>query len=117
MLTTVAAYLERNAPYLDYATYLAQGWPIATGVIEGACRHLVKDRCELSGMRWTIAGAEALLHLRCVHENGDWDAYHAFRRRQRHQRLYALPYPDDAATPLDLHALEPHADALHPLAA
>ena len=78
-------------------------------MIEGACRHLVKDRCELSGMRWTIAGAEALLHLRCVHENGDWDAYHAFRR-QRHQRLYAMPYPDDAATPLDLQALEPRAD-------
>ena len=117
VLTKVAAYLERNAPYMDYATYLAQGWPIATGVIEGACRHLVKDRCELSGMRWTITGAEALLHLRCVHENGDWDAYHAFRRRQRHQRLYAVPYPDDAATPLDLHVLEPCADVPHPLAA
>jgi hypothetical protein len=117
VLTKVAAYLERNAPYMDYAAYLARGWPIATGVIEGACRHLVKDRCELSGMRWTIAGAEALLHLRAVHENGDWDAYHAFRRRQRHLRLYAVPYPDDAATPLDLHVLEPGADAPHLLAA
>jgi hypothetical protein len=117
VLTKVAAYLERNAPYMDYAAYLARGWPIATGVIEGACRHLVKDRCERSGMRWTIAGAEALLHLRCVHENGDWDAYHAFRRRQRHQRLYAVPYPDDAATPLDLHPLEPCAAAPHALAA
>jgi len=72
-LRSVAAYLARNAPYMDYATYLARGWPIATGVIEGACRHLVKDRCERSGMRWTIAGAEALLHLRCVHENDDWE--------------------------------------------
>ncbi len=117
VLTTVAAYLERNAPYMDYAAYLARGWPIATGVIEGACRHLVKDRCALSGMRWTIDGAESLLHLRCVHENGDWDAYHACRRRQRHQRLYAVPYPDDAAIPLDLHALEPHADVRPALAA
>ncbi len=117
VLTKVAAYLERNAPYMDYAAYLARGWPIATGVIEGACRHLVKDRCELSGMRWTIAGAEALLHLRCVHENGDWDAYHAFRRRQRHHRLYTVPYPDDAATPLDLHALEPCVGAPPALAA
>ncbi len=117
VLTNVAAYLERNAPYMDYAAYLAQGWPIATGVIEGACRHLVTDRCALSGMRWTIDGAEALLHLRCVHENGDWDAYHAFRRRQRHQRLYAGPYPDDAATALDLHVLEPCAHVPHPLAA
>jgi len=55
--------------------------------------------------------------LRCVHENGDWDAYHAFRRRQRHQRLYALPYPADAATPPDLRALAPCADALPALAA
>lgn len=95
-------------PFMQYATYLAQGWPIATGVIEGTCRHLVKDRCELSGMRWTLAGAEALLQLRCVHENGDWDAFHAFRRRQRHQRLYALPYPEDGPVdPLDLHVLEP----------
>jgi len=117
VLTKVAAYLERNAPYMDYAAYLARGWPIATGVIEGACRHLVKDRCALSGMRWTIDGAESLLHLRCVHENGDWDAYHAFRRRQRHQRLYALPYPDDAATPPDLRALAPCADALPAFAA
>ena len=117
VLTAVAAYLERNAPYMDYAVYLARGWPIATGVIEGACRHLVKDRCELSGMRWTSAGAEALLHLRCVHENGDGDAYHAFRHRQRHQRLYAVPYPHEAAIPLDLHALEPHADVLPALAA
>lgn len=103
VLTGVAAYLDRNAPFMQYASYLAQGWPIATGVIEGACRHLVKDRCERAGMRWTIAGAEALLHLRCVHANGDWEAFHAFRRRQRHARLYATPYPEDDG-PLDLHA-------------
>ncbi len=102
---------------MAYATYLARGWPIATGVIEGACRHLVKDRCELSGMRWTLAGAEALLHVRCVHENGDWDAYHAFRRRQRHQCLYTVPYPEDRVAPLDLHVLEPSPDALPVLAA
>lgn len=107
VLRGVATYLARNAAFMQYATYLALGWPIATGVIEGACRHLVKDRCEQSGMRWTIAGAEALLHLRCVHENGDWDTFHAFRRQQRHQRLYALPYPQDAdAAPLDLRVLE-----------
>ena len=109
VLRSVAAYLARNAPYMDYAPYLARGWPLAAGVIEGACRHLVKDRCERSGMRWTLAGAEALLHLRCVQENGDWDAYHAFRKRRRHQRLYATPYPDDAATAPDLRALEPGA--------
>ena len=102
---------------MRYAAYLARGWPIATGVVESACRHLVMGRCELSGMRWTRNGAEALLHLRCVHENGDWDAYHAFRRRQRHQRqrLYAVPSPDEAVTVLDPHALASCADA--PLAA
>ena len=73
--------------------YLANGWPMASGVIEGACRHLVKDRMELSGMRWTQEGAEQLLHLRSVAENGEWDAYHHFRRRQRHTRLYHLPFP------------------------
>jgi hypothetical protein len=101
VLRQVAAYLERNLPYMHYDQYLAQGWPIATGVIEGACRHLVKDRCELSGMRWTIDGAESLLALRCVHENGDWDAFHAFRRQQRHQQLYLTPYPGRAA-PIEL---------------
>jgi hypothetical protein len=50
-LNTTASYFERNLPYMDYPTYLAKGWPIASGVIEGACRHFVKDRCELSGMR------------------------------------------------------------------
>jgi hypothetical protein len=71
-LTKTANYFERNLPYMDYPTYLAKGWPIASGVIEGACRHFVKDRFELSGMRWTQAGAENLLHLRAVAENDDW---------------------------------------------
>jgi hypothetical protein len=105
VLREVAAYLDRNQPWLDYARYLAAGWPIATGVIEGACRHLVKDRCERSGMRWTIDGAESLLHGRCAFENGDWDAFHAFRRRQRHGALYHQPYPDPP-TPLELAALD-----------
>ena len=86
-LVKAANYFERNLPYMDYPTYLARGWPIASGVIEGACRHFVKDRCELSGMRWNQDGAENLLHLRAIAENDDWDAYRDFRRRQRHARL------------------------------
>lgn len=86
-----AAYFERNLPYMDYPTYLAKGWPIASGVIEGACRHFVKDRCELSGMRWTQIGAENLLRMRAIAENSDWDAYHTFRKTQRHLRLYGKP--------------------------
>ncbi len=92
-LLKTANYFERNLPYMDYPTYLAKGWPIASGVIEGACRHFVKDRFELSGMRWTQAGAENLLRLRAVAENDDWDAYHHFRKHQRHLRLYDSPYP------------------------
>jgi hypothetical protein len=90
-LHRTANYFERNMPYMDYPTCLANGWPIASGVIEGACRHFVKDRCELSGMRWHQSGVENLLRLRAVAENDDWDAYHAFRRRQRHLRLFGSP--------------------------
>jgi hypothetical protein len=94
ILSKTANYFERNLPYMEYSTYLANGWPIASGVIEDACRHLVKDRMELSGMRWSLAGAESLLHLRAVAENDDWNAYHRFRMKQRHQRLYDTPFPD-----------------------
>lgn len=87
----VACYFERNGEKMDYAQYLARGWPIASGVIEGACRHLVKDRCEAGGMRWTQAGAEEVLLLRAVYVNGDEEAYHEHRRRQRHLRLYKSP--------------------------
>ena len=90
-LNKTANYFERNLPFMDYPTYLSRGWPIASGVIEGACRHFVKDRCELSGMRWNQSGAENLLRLRAVAENGDWDAYHSYRKLQRHIRLYTLP--------------------------
>lgn len=95
VLERVAGYYERNLAFMHYDVYLAAGWPIATGVIEGACRHLVKDRCELSGMRWSLSGAEALLNLRCVSDNGDWEAFHAFRRRKRQSDLYGCqPTPE-----------------------
>ena len=102
-LLKTAGYFERNLPYMDYHVYLAHGWPIASGVIEGACRHFVKDRCELSGMRWSQQGAEHLLRLRAVAENDDWDAYHRFRRRQRHLRLYQCPFPQSET--LEMQAL------------
>ena len=109
-LTKTANYFERNLPYMDYPTYLAHGWPIASGVIEGACRHFVKDRCELSGMRWSLQGAERLLRLRAVAENNDWEAYHTYRKRQRHKRLYNQPYPQLAAA--ELLALTPETLAI-----
>jgi hypothetical protein len=91
-LRQVSGYLQRNLPYMRYDAYLARGWPIGTGVVEGTCRHLIKDRMELSGMRWVKEGAQAILALRAVHENGDWDDYHRFRRQQRHARLYTTPF-------------------------
>ena len=88
-----ARYLTNKAAYLDYPTALANGWPIATGVIEGAVRHLVKDRMDITGARWTSEGAEAILKLRALQTNGDFDAYwlhHLKRERQRnHNARYA----------------------------
>lgn len=91
VLRREANYLRRNCSHMDYAEYLRQGWPIGTGVIEGTCRHLVKDRMELSGMRWTVTGAGALLALRAVNENSDWEEFHEFRRTRRHRQLYGTP--------------------------
>lgn len=88
---STAGYYRRNQPYMRYDVYLERGWPIGTGVIEGACGHLVKDRMEQSGMRWTKAGAQGVLDLRAVRLNGQWDAYWQFHRRQCHQRLYGTP--------------------------
>lgn len=89
-------YYQRNRPYMRYDEYLARGWPIGTGVIEGACGHLVKDRMEQSGMRWTKAGAQAVLDLRAVRLNDHWDRYWQFHRQQPHQRLYGTSVPEQA---------------------
>lgn len=87
-LKTTIGYYRRNSPYMRYDQYLKNGWPIGTGVVEGACGHLVKDRMEQSGMRWTKQGAQSLLDLRAVRINDDWDAYQRFHRQRQHQRLY-----------------------------
>ena len=109
VLTQVANYFERNAAYMHYDQYLAYGWPIASGVIEGACRHLVKDRCELSGMRWTKDGVESLLRLRAVAENDDWTTYQRYHQQQRHRRLYGVLLPtQDALENQALTNPEPH---------
>jgi len=88
-LLRAAGYYRRNQAYMRYDQYLAQGWPIGTGVVEGACRHVVKDRMEQSGMRWTEAGAQAVLDLRAIRINGQWEAYWAYHRQQQHERRYA----------------------------
>jgi hypothetical protein len=89
-----ARYLTNKAPYLDYPTALAGGWPIATGVIEGACRFLVSDRLDITGARWGLAGAEAVLQLRAMRSNGDFDDYWTFHQAQERQRVHAARYAD-----------------------
>jgi hypothetical protein len=75
--------------------YLRQGYPIASGVIEGACRHLVKDRMERAGMHWTVEGAQAMLDLRSVYIGGQWEAYQAHWVQTETERLY--PHRDRVA--------------------
>jgi hypothetical protein len=89
-------YYRRHQPSMHDDEYLARGWPIGTGVVEGACGHLVKDRMEPSGMRWTKTGAQAVLDLRAVRINGHWERYWAFHRHQQHQRLYGRSAPAPA---------------------
>lgn len=89
-----ARYLVNKATYLDYPTALASGWPIATGVIEGACRHLVKDRMDITGARWSTEGAEAVLKLRAVRTNGDLDQYWDYHIEREHARVHASRYAD-----------------------
>ena len=95
-----AAYLANHAPYLNYPVYLAQGYPIATGVIEGACRHLVKDRMEITGARWGLEGGEAVLKLRALVINGDLDAYWDFHEQQEYQRNHRAKFAEMPSTPL-----------------
>ena len=90
-----ARYLENKQGYLDYATALVKGWPIATGIIEGACRHIVKDRMDITGARWSLDGAEAILKLRAIIATGDFDDYWRFHLRQEHKRIHHVKYRDD----------------------
>ncbi len=87
-----ADYLETYADYMHYGQALAMGLPIATGVIEGACRYLVKDRMDRGGARWTLKGAEAVLRLRALRTSGDFDAYWDFHLREELRREHAERY-------------------------
>jgi hypothetical protein len=89
-LNTVIGYFQNNQDHMRYDQYLAAGYPIGSGVAEGACRHLVKDRMEQTGMRWTVEGAQAMLHLRALYLNGDWNAFVAHRVQQEQATQY--PY-------------------------
>jgi len=87
-LRKVADYLYRNRARMRYDQYLAHGWPIASGPVEGACKNLIKDRMERSGMRWTEPMAEAVVKLRAIYLSGDFDRYWPFHIDQEQRRLY-----------------------------
>jgi hypothetical protein len=89
-LGRVANYFEHNREHMRYDEYLAKGYPIGSGVAEGACRHLVKDRMEQTGMHWKIPGAQAMLDLRALYLNGDWENFMAFRIAKEQEALYQM---------------------------
>jgi len=81
-------YFENNRERMQYDEYLQQGFPIGSGVVEGACRNLVKDRMERTGMRWRTSGAQAILDLRAIYLNGDWSSFHQYLIQREQKRLY-----------------------------
>ncbi|MHB8189934.1 MAG: ISKra4 family transposase [Ferrimicrobium sp.] len=91
-----ARYLLAKRNYLNYRQALEEGWPIASGVIEGACRHLVKDRLDLTGARWGLNGAEAILKLRALRSNGDFDEYWRFHLDKERHRVHEVRYVHEA---------------------
>ena len=95
-----ATYLEHHKAYLRYDQYLDAGLPIATGVIEGACRHLIRDRLTLTGARWSLAGAEAILRLRSLRASGDWDEYWHYHEAKEHERNHTSQYASGEVPPL-----------------
>lgn len=87
-LSEAITYFENNQEHMRYDEYLAAGYPIGSGVAEGACRHLVKDRLELTGMRWERPGAQSMLHLRAIYLNGEWDTFVNYRIEREQAALY-----------------------------
>jgi hypothetical protein len=93
-----ADYLLAKRDYLNYPKALQAGWPIATGIIEGACRHLVKDRLDLTGARWGLQGAEAILKLRALRSNDDFEQYWTFHLNQERHRVHETRYLNNIPT-------------------
>jgi len=87
-----ADYLDKYSLMLEYHSFLSEGLPIASGVIEGACRHLIKDRLDRTGARWRLKSAEAIIRIRTLRSSGDFDAYWRFHRKQELQRNHLCRY-------------------------
>ncbi len=95
-LTKTITYFTNHRHMMAYDEYLAKGYPVATGLIEGLCNSLVNNRMEQSGMRWSLEGAEAMLKQRAVKKNGDWDNFWSYRIDAERQRLYPTTYQKTA---------------------
>lgn len=89
-LEAAIAYLDRRRPFMRYDAYLAAGYPIGSGMAEGLCGHVVKDRMERTGMRWRVPSAQGMLDLRAIHASEHWDAFQSYRIDAESSRLY--PY-------------------------
>jgi len=97
-LLGAAAYYYRNKSRMRYNEYLAQGLPIASGSVEGACKNLIKDTMERSGMRWSSDGAEAMVKMRAVYLSGDFEEYWDWHIAQDQERLYPKTRWEPAVT-------------------
>ena len=93
-----ATYLENNHQHMRYDKALAAGWPIATGMIEGACRFVIEDRFGITGARWSPDGAEDILKLRAIVVNGDLDDY-MNHYKKRYLEEHHLARYDPASIP------------------
>lgn len=91
-LQAAVGYLERNRRFMRYDEYLAAGYPIGSGMAEGACGHVVKDRMERTGMRWRVPSAQGMLDLRAIYASEQWDAFQSYRIDAESAKLY--PYKD-----------------------
>ncbi len=85
-------YLTNNHQHMRYDKALAAGWPIATGVIEGACRFVIEDRFGITGARWSPDGADVILKLRAVVVNGDLDDYMTYYKRRYRDDVHLTRY-------------------------
>ena len=100
-----ATYLTHLGAYLDCPTALGRGWPILTGIVEGACRHLIKDRTDITGARWGLAGAEAILKLRAPKTNGDLEDYRHYHLTQEHRHVHQARYHNHVIPRAKRHSL------------
>jgi hypothetical protein len=97
IIAKILSYLRNKQDFMDYPKALAAGWPIATGVIEGACRHLVQDRMGITGARWSLPGAQAMLWLRAINASGDTSTYWTWHITRERQRNHLSRYQDSHA--------------------